>query len=160
MRDQMRSRLGPPSSYSDLPLWAWYQWESSVRVRPDLRCSGHLPTGQSGVLIELDIDALQVLLSAFELWHYILNYQYLPASGKDWRRFDALLEDLGSWTPSEVPVRNRAFHRAIRESWTRIFDLHWSRRKIASAFARKAIQATFWRLPLDRVRSFTVFRAR
>lgn len=156
----MRLRLGSPPTSSRVPLWAWYHWESGARVRPDLRCSGHLPAGEGGVLIELDMDASEALLSDFELWHYVLNYQYLPVSIKDSRRFDAMLEGQGFRTPSDVPGRNHSFHRAVRESWTRIFDLNWSEPDIASGFGRKAIQATFWNLRRDRVRSFTIFRAR
>jgi hypothetical protein len=160
MCDQMRLRLGPPSPSARLPLWAWYQWESNERARPDLRCSGHLPAGESGALIELQIDDSAVLLSDFELWHYVLNYHYLPVSERDSRRFDALLADLGYRTPSEVPVSNREIQRAVRESWARVFDLRWSRRNIASVSAQKSIQATFWHLRLDQVRRVTIFRAR
>ena len=101
-----------------------------------------------------------MLLSDFELWHYVLNYDYLPVSERDSRRFDALLADLGYRTPSEVPVSNRAIHQAVHESWKRIFDVRWSRRNIASVFAQKSIQATFWHLRLDQVRRVTNFRAK
>ena len=106
------------------------------------------------------MDASEVLLSDFELWHYVLNYQYLPLSMKDSRRFDDILEAQGSRTPSDVPGRARSFHCAVRKSWTRIFDLNWSVPDIASNFGQKAIQATFWNLRRDRVRGFTIFRAR
>ncbi len=156
----MCERLGPPPSSACFPLWAWFQWEGTDRRRPDLRCAGHLPPGEIGVLVEFHADASEALLSDFELWHYVLNYQYLPSTMEDSARFDAVLEALGSRTPSEVAIRNRSFHSDLRESWTRIFDMHWSQPDIASHFTQKAIQATLWSLSRDRVRDFTVFRAR
>ena len=91
MRDQMRLRLGPPPSSNSFPLWAWYQWQGASKKRPDLRFSGHLPSGETGVLIEFLAEADEVLLSDFELWHYVLNYLYLPSSSRDEAQFDSVL---------------------------------------------------------------------
>ena len=64
-----------------MPIWAWYQWEGSRR-KPDLRASGYLPKGEPGVRLELRVADDRVLLSDFDLWHYVLNYWYLPKSEK------------------------------------------------------------------------------
>jgi hypothetical protein len=74
MNSQMRQRLGKPSFADCFPLWAWLQWQGCSKKRPDLRFSGHISPGGTGVLIEFHEDASQVLLSDFELWHYVLNY--------------------------------------------------------------------------------------
>ncbi len=156
----MRAGIGPQPTPAAAPTWAWYQWESSTKARPDLRCSGHLSKGETGMLVEFEMDESEVLLSDFELWHYVLNYQYLPCSMKDSRRFDAILEDLGVRTPADVATGNRSFHSAVQESWSRIFDLHWSEPEIATNFGHKSVQATLWRLQQDRIRKATVFNAR
>ncbi len=160
MKEQMSQRLGPPPLSTSFPLWAWFQWQGSSKRRPDLRYSGHLPRGESGVLIEFCAEAAEVLLSDFELWHYVLNYWYLPSSLADEERFNAILAAFAANTPSEVATRNRFFHSGIRRSWERIFDVQWSMPDIASKFVRKTIQATLWSLSRDKVRDFTFFRAR
>lgn len=160
MRDQMRMRLGPPPSSNSFPLWAWYQWQGASKKRPDLRFSGHLPSGETGVLIEFFAETGEVLLSDFELWHYALNYLYLPSSSGDEAQFDSVLASFAANTPSEVANRHRAFHQDVRKSWERIFDIRWSRRDIASSFTRKTIQATLWRLDRKQVRKWATFKAR
>ena len=85
-------RLGQPPFVHCLPLWAWFQWEGRSKKRPDLRFSGHIPHGETGVLIKFHAEASAVFLSDFELWHYVLNYWYLPHSNEDEARFDAILE--------------------------------------------------------------------
>lgn len=160
MKDQMRQRLGKPPCADCFPLWAWFQWHGCNKRRPDLRFSGHLLHGETGVLIELHAEESEVLLSDFELWHYVLNYWYLPHSNKDEARFDAILASLAANTPSEVHTSNQAFHADVRNSWRRIFDIHWSRPNIASEFGRKQIQATLWQLNRKQVKNYTIFKAR
>ena len=151
---------GVATLLDSFPLWAWYQWQSASKKRPDLRFSAHLPSGETGVLIEFLAEADEVLLSDFELWHYVLNYLYLPSSTRDEARFDSALASFAANTPSEVANRHRAFHQDVRESWDRIFDTRWSQRDIASSFTRKTIQATLWRLNRKQVRNWATFKAR
>jgi hypothetical protein len=160
MKRQMRQRLGNPPLADCYPLWAWFQWQDCNKKRPDLRFSGHIPTGETAVLIEFHVEASEVLLSDFELWHYVLNYWYLPHSNKDEARFDAILASLTADTPSEVPTSNQAFHAKIRKSWEKIFDIHWACPDIASEFAQKQIQATLWQLNRNQIRNSTIFKAR
>ncbi len=81
MADQMIKRLGLSAYISDcLPVWGWYQYDGEKMRKPDLRRSGHLPKDTYGVRPELEKDPAGVLLSDFELWHYVLSYWYLPKS--------------------------------------------------------------------------------
>ena len=155
----MRQRLGQPPSSDFFPLWAWFQSRGSDKRRPDLRFTGHLPRGETGVLIEFHAEMAEVLLSDFELWHYVLNYWYLPHSHVDAIRFDTVLASLGAHSPSEVPTCNRAFHADIRKSWEKIFNLQWSYPDIASEFPQKQIQATLWRLNRNQVKGCKIFKA-
>jgi hypothetical protein len=160
MKDQMRQRLGKPPCPDCFPLWAWFQWHDCNKRRPDLRFSGHLPHGETGVLIEFYAEESEVLLSDFELWHYVLNNWYLPHSNKDDARFDAILASMAANTPSEVYTSNQAFRADVRNSWRRIFNIRWSRPSIASEFGQKQIQATLWRLTRKQVKNYTIFKAR
>jgi len=160
MKSQMRQRLGKSPFPDCFPLWAWVQWQGCNKKRPDLRFSGHMPSGEIGVLIEFHAEAPEVLLSDFDLWHYVLNYWYLPNSNEDEARFDAVFASVAANTPSEVPTSNQAFHTQIRKSWEKIFDIHWSCPDIASELTQKQIQATLWQLNRNQVTNCTIFKAR
>lgn len=72
MSKQMELRLKAPRPSRDaMPIWAWYQWEGAGRHKPDLRASGYLPTGDRGVRAECRVADDRVLLSDFDLWHYV-----------------------------------------------------------------------------------------
>src|SRR5437016_2513700 len=88
MAEQMERCIGPRPKGVEYPVWGWYQWAGENRARPDLRASAHLPKGRRGVRIEFEIAGQLVLLSDFDLWHFPLNYWYLPASEQDDKAFE------------------------------------------------------------------------
>ena len=145
MGGEMRRRIGNPPRGVRYPIWAWLQYENRVVKRPDLRRTGHLPSGTRGALIQFDIAEDQVLLSDFELWHYVLNRWYLPQTSSETR--DAV---------DNVPTDARS----LRASWQRIFDLDWSLAGVSAPRGDKSIQATLWQVPISAVRSVRPFRAR
>jgi len=154
---EMQERIGVPPVGDGSPLWAWQQYGSASRKRPDLRCSGHLPRGETGFLIEFSVDAELVVLSDFDLWHFVLNYWYLPASVSDGERFDStLVNRTYSWTdPAPREIENE-----IRSSWLRIFDLEWYDKELTSAPGKRQIQATLWQLAAESITTVTKFVAR
>ena len=160
MVDQMKIRLGPPPESWYFPLWAWYQWEGEKRHKPDLRAGGYLGKGENGIRIEFECCEEAALLSDFDLWHYVLNYWYLPMSENEGEVFEAELAAQGLSFFKQKPVPKAEYHRKIIESWNRIFDLHWSEPDLAEPFTRKSIQATVWELSIDQVRSYKLFTSR
>ena len=143
---QMVRRMGRAPGRRFPPLWAWYQWRGAERRKPDLRASGHLPKGQRGVRIEFEQSSNGVLLSDYSLWHFVLNYAYLPRNEADGDAFRAEL--------------SRLHHQRVKKSWNRIFDLAWADEYFVEPYAEKMIQATLWELRLDHVRDVKVFTAR
>lgn len=127
---------------------------------PDLRASGHLPSGTVGVRLELDVDPDDVLLSDFELWHYVLNYWYLPRSLSDGNRFERKLQAQGSCYYRSKPLPDANYHDEIVASWDRIFAVDWAQRGLASPRKKKSIQACMWQIRLDTVRRESEFKAR
>ena len=79
MSQQLAQRVGPSPHGVNTPVWVWRQWRNAERPIPDLRGRGHVPQGELGVRLELDIDPNRALFSDFEQWHYALNYWYLRA---------------------------------------------------------------------------------
>lgn len=160
MAQQMEKRIPFPRPGNALPLWAWYQWDGERRKRPDLRSSGHLPRGERGVRIEFQIRDDWVLLSDFDLWHYVLNYWYLPQSLADEELFEMKLAEHGLSFYDTKPLPDPTFHDAIRQSWERIFDLECEVDDFVYPKEKKSIQATFWELRLEDVRRVDKFIAR
>jgi hypothetical protein len=148
MAGEMKMRISPPPRGVRHPAWAWFQYENEQHRRPDLRRAGHLPAGTHGILIEFSAPVRAVLLSDFDLWHYVLNRWYLPSNSRDYRRIDKLAyEDLPTGQEME-------------RSWSRVFDLEWSLKDVATPRSMKNIQATVWEVPVASVRSVRAFQAR
>lgn len=91
-------------------------------------------------MLTIEIDANLVLLSDFDLWHYVLNNNYLPTN----------------FSENEKKVS-----RESRElSWDKIFDLDFASPMIAESRSKKIIQATFWELTAAQVVAIQPFIAR
>lgn len=73
----MEERIGTRPLNDCFPIWAWYQYSSVDKKRPDLRETGHLEKGEVGVRIEIEKDDNEVLLSDYELWHFPLGLHLL-----------------------------------------------------------------------------------
>lgn len=156
---QMCDRIGPPpSARISVPIWAWQQYDGIHRKRPDLRSSGHLPTGTRGYRIGFTIPDTCVLLSDFELWHHALNHSYLASSESDAEMFEARHQHIGcSWSnPSPDPHVNSA----IKRSWLRMFDLDWHTPYASVPRDQKSIQATLWQIKPTWVTTVDAFVAR
>ncbi len=157
MAAQMTSRIGRSASGATLPLWAWLQYAGVKRKRPDLRRSAHLPRGTRGFRIEFTVDEDAVLVSDFELWHYVLNYWYLPRSEHDDIDFDSRHErPTYSW--SDRP--EHAVDDEIRGSWVRIFDINNIDEYVTCPPENKSLQSTLWQLDLTQVTTVDEFVAR
>lgn len=141
LADQMQARLPAAPVGCRFPIWAWFQAHSANRPRPDLRTSGFLRRGKQAVLLTLKVEEQLVLLSDFDLWHYVLNDWYLPP--------DANMREAGATT-----VKQR------QDSWMRIFDLDFQPPGIADPPEQKILQATFWELATSQVVHCQPFTAR
>lgn len=147
-----------------MPIWAWYQWEGQRR-KPDLRSSGHLPRDEQGVRLELEIAAERVLLSDFDLWHYVLNYWYLPENEEAGEAFEKKLAQCSLSVykcDHQNPLPHAHYRQKIEKSWEKVFDIDWSDRRhaIASPPRQKSIQATLWEIRPADVVSAKEFTAR
>ena len=148
-----------------MPIWVWQQWENRARRRPDLRAAGHLPKGTRGVRVEIQVQDNCVLLSDFDLWHYVLNYWYLPRTENEGEAFERRLARAGL-SPVGCnhgnPPHSARFRREIEKSWERIFDLSWTDagHRIVFPLKKRSIQGTVWELLLTDVVEIKEFTAR
>lgn len=65
MVTEMAKRIGSPPEGVWYPVWAWYKMDGK-REKPDLRCDGYAPRGTPLVLLTIDIDESDVVLSDFD----------------------------------------------------------------------------------------------
>ncbi|WP_123040555.1 DUF3841 domain-containing protein [Cohnella candidum] len=96
MMEQMTKRL--VNYQGNFPIWLWLK-------KPDLRKSGHLNKKERGVLLEVELNKDEVLISDFMAWHIVLCNDFLALTEAEDDLFEA----------GKLPMTKE-------ESWTRIFD--------------------------------------
>lgn len=158
LRIQMNEKIGKPKRKNQYPIWAWFQYLDAKKKRPDLRGTGFLPTGEIGYRIEFQKDSKDILLSDFELWHYVLNQWYLGSNIKDQEDFHEL-ED-SRYKGLSYQGYPKSIKNKIQKSWQRIFDMNYAPKDISWRMEKKSIQATCWSLKLSDVIKVDKFMAR
>jgi hypothetical protein len=116
MRVKMSERIGPPPTPNSYPIWAWYQHRDSNNRKPDLRQIAFDLPEQEYVRVEFEMPNSHVLLSDFDMWHFVLNYWYVGKDEDDDEYFDRLQQDhdVSYYDQPPLPVPN--LHRLIEES--------------------------------------------
>lgn len=123
LANRMKEFIGDPPEGVRFPVWAWYQWEG-LRKRPDMR--SHRFYGEKRtpiVLLTVEVPDEKVVLSDFDMWHCILNDDYLPLT---------IAEDKDEFTNDEKIL-----------SWNNVFKYD-----IETDFwnTPKSTQATLWEI--------------
>lgn len=163
--NQMVKRIGEPPQGIKYPVWAWYQREGK-RSKPDMRRSGHAMRGEKIVRLTIDVNENEVLLSDFDLYHYPLNYWYLPLNEADSKekekKYSALNYEQSICRDHMLhPEKDPEFYKIMAGSWERIFDLSleddgW----LYTKMNEKTIQATMWQIKKEQVLKAEKFIAR
>lgn len=134
------------------PVWAWHTF-CGKRKKPDLRynCYGH--SGEELVCIEFDIPEDKVLLSDFELWHFVLNNWWLDVG---------MFEP--DYTEEDYDINHKKFAALSQQeqdeekerSWLNIFDVDTV---VDNDFIRRGvdIQAIFWELRMEWIKKVQYF---
>lgn len=136
MASQMIKHIGHPPDGVVFPVWAWHTmyWEHK---RPDMRRTEFRSYERPFVLLEIEVQDRDVLLSDEEGWYYVLN---------DWYFSDSRNEIEHKENCEMFDSLSQAEQKIVKEkSWERIlavsppFENEWER---VGCF----IQATFWEL--------------
>ena len=144
MAGQMNEKIGLPKNENQYPIWAWYQYQDSKHKKPDLRKSGHLPSGTNGSRIEFEKSIENVLLSDFVLWHYPLSYKEIIANNeKECDEFELRLKTL-KIDKTEYRQLPENIQKEIEISWQRIFDMDFEKEYYTHRKDEKKIQALRW----------------
>lgn len=136
------------------PIWAWYQWEGK-RKRCDMRKGGHANRGKKIVQLTIEVNDQYVLLSDFDLFHYLIGYWYMSVDEDDDSEFEARYKSLGYsfHDLSDFSIQTnemKLIRDKIESSWDRLFlldkeDDGW----LYGKNENKSIQATLWELRID-----------
>ena len=145
LAEQMTKRIGDPPVGVQYPVWAWYALDGKNK-KPDLRRTEFRHHTEDHVCLEIEIPDVHVLLSDEETWHIILNNGYFCAANDD-AGIDAEYEWFDALPESEK-------YQVKLQSWDRLFDLD------ADYNPARFVQATFWELLLDQVKSVRYFKGR
>lgn len=133
MISQMKQRM--PRYDGEFPVWLW-------TGRPDLRFSGRLAKGQRGVLLEVRLEADDVLISDFQAWHMVLNDHFLALTEREEELYD-----------------NGALALTKEESWERIFDYEFLQTHDCWS-GEQELQAVAGTISLDKLKLLKEFTAR
>lgn len=156
---EMELKLGKRPVANCYPIWAWYQWQDSQKREPDLRFGGLGNKGERSVILEIEKDERQVLLSDHELWHAVLNEWCIVDNELEDKLFDQALAfagvDFGDKDAYPTELRQQMI-----ASWQKIFDMNYYSEYSSHPFDKKSIQATFWSLSIDEVCDVRFFTAR
>lgn len=129
MAEQMNSRNLGLGEYA--PIWAW-AWKD----KPDLRRVGHGDPGSALVRMELEVPDDLVLLSDFDLWHFVLNNEFISFDGLEYK-----------------PQQDG---EEIKGSWDRVFQL----RDTTFLAKKQIVQAVIPKIDLPWVQQVRPFKAR
>lgn len=135
------------------PIWAWYRF-NDMEKKPDLRHTCYGTRGQKMVCLELEVPDEKVLLSDFDLWHWVLNDWWLDnCFYQEYREKD--YDKNHQWFKSLCPEKQRELKNS---SWLQIFNI--GRYESDWISRGKYIQAVFWELKKEYVKKVQYFVAR
>lgn len=143
MKDSMASAgiLAPEPGIS--PWWCWVRREEN-HPEPYIEDTEGL---HDPVVLELSVPSEEVVLSCFDLWHFVLNKCYVSASELDEQGFDQAQERAEEGSDAALQLQRR-----MRKSWSAVFELDQNAVDMG-AFEAKSIQGCFWTLRLSDVTS-------
>ncbi|WP_244656059.1 MULTISPECIES: DUF3841 domain-containing protein [unclassified Pseudomonas] len=141
MKDSMASAgiLAPAQGLS--PWWCWVKRDES-HPEPFIEDAEGL---RDPVVLQLAVPSEQVVLSCFDLWHFVLNNWYVWSSELDEQDFDRAKEDVEEGSDAAQQLRQR-----MQKSWSAVFELDQSAVDMGP-FEAKSIQGCFWTLRLTDV---------
>ena len=154
MKEQMINKgLGSKCKSKDL-FWAW-AWSGDLGKKAiDLRTrKSHNLKGQ----MVLTLEKSDILLSDFELWHYVLNYWPIALSSKEENYWNKISETNNNFYENK-PLKDKDLDEKIRKTWQNIFKIKKEKDYFTYSFSKSVnkylesesrklvVQATFWNI--------------
>ena len=144
----------PKPDNVDYPIWAWHRFNGKEK-KPDLRHSCYGTRGDKMVCLELEIPDEKVLLTDFDLWHFVLNDWWLDTSMFKY-----------GFTEEEYDLNHKWFKGLSKEEQEKEKEKSWEMVLNIEPFENDWIarggyvQAVFWELKMELVKKVQYFTAR
>jgi hypothetical protein len=138
MKDSMASAGVYPPAPGLSPWWCWVR-SGENHPEPYIEDAEGL---HDPVVLELSVPSEQIVLSCFDLWHFVLNKCYVWASELDEQDFDRAQESAEEGSDAALQLQQR-----MQKSWSTVFELDQSAVDMGP-FEAKSIQGCFWELRL------------
>lgn|GEM_PF-1724769 len=123
------------------PWWCWVRREEN-HPEPYVEDTEGL---NDPVVLELSVRSEQIVLSCFDLWHFVLNKSYVWTSELDEQDFDRAQVSAEEGSDAAVQLQQR-----MQKSWSAVFELDQCAVDMGP-FQAKSIQGCFWTLRLSDV---------
>lgn len=136
MSRYMAEKVGPPPEGVKYPVWAWYRLRTR-QSRPDLRWVEFRGAAEEMVLIELEKEDSQVVLSDEEIW------TAAQLNNAAWCRNN---EELDWYYDPDTEEKEKKRFR--KESWYRVFEVDQA----------SHVQATFWELRKQEIKKIWKYK--
>lgn len=121
MIGEMAKRL--PNYQGEYPVWLW------TKIHPFYTYENSMVSRKKFVLLTIELDDKDVLLSDFDAWHIPLN----------------------NWTFSDDFVHSND-RKTDRSDWDKIFDFDWLKKHFHEDESKELhLQGTTGRIPIDKV---------
>lgn len=103
--------------HADIQYPIWVSIDEDMQLQPV----------DDTIILELEIDERNVLITDSEKWGYVVNFLYLPLNQEDLKRHDNELKRYGISNESALIMSNKGnfyplLKRKIEKSWDRLFD--------------------------------------
>lgn len=122
MAQELRKKC-PNKNDEKYPFWAWAWSGDNGGKYIDKNLHDTSEEKEERYLLTLDIEEERLLLSDFELWHYVLNYWPISLSSKDKKFFDSFEKSLELNYYNNKPVKSKELDEKIRDTWHSIFSI-------------------------------------
>ncbi len=125
--------IGLPMPVPDVsPWWVW------IRREPEMPApyANDVPDGYA--VMHLRLPASELLISDFDLWHFVLWGSYIAESAADEETYENDAANHASLAETRV-----------KHSWQRIFDVEFGSTDYHGALSGKSLQGCIWYLKKD-----------
>lgn len=125
--------IGLPMPVPDVsPWWVW------IRREPEMPApyANDVPDGYA--VMHLRLPASELLISDFDLWHFVLWGSYIAESARDEETYEANTANDSSLAETRM-----------KHSWQRIFDVDFGPLGYHRAPSEKSLQGCIWYLKKD-----------
>jgi hypothetical protein len=109
------------------PVWFWTK-KPDLRTYRFVRIPGK-PKTIPHVLIEIEVDPKELLITDFDMWHQVLNSSYVPKNSKDYDRFYNKLPRKYHYVSHKLLPEK--FQKEMLKSWSRIVKSEKASKKVS-----------------------------